>query len=240
MFSHISTRSMMLLTFTMIACFDLVAEDPSKGGDSVLRHAVYFKFKDTSSEADVQAVVDAFTALEDSIPSVIGFEQGINNSPEGLDDGFTHCFLVTFADEQGLREYLPHPGHTGLVKLATPHAAGLFVADYFAAPSPASGRELRHAVYFKFKPTATEEQVAEIVTAFESLPSKIEAIRGFEWGRNQNDSPYANGFTHCFLLTFDTEAGRDEYLPHPDHQAFAKQVRPLLDQVRVLDYWTEQ
>lgn len=214
------------------------SEKPTHVGDQVLRHAVYFKFKDSASESDIQGVVDAFAALEESVPSVIGFESGINNSPEGLDDGFTHCFLVTFADEQGLKEYLPHPGHMALVEQATPHVAGIFVADYFGEQSKSDGRQLRHAVYFKFKAEATEQQIADVVKAFEALPSKIPAIKTFEWGKNQNDGPYSDGFTHCFLLTFDSEEGRAEYLPHPNHQAFAKQLRPILDKVRVLDYWT--
>ncbi len=212
-------------------------EEPAVG-EPVLRHAVYFSFKESASQSDIQNVVDAFSALEQSIPSIIAFEKGINNSPEKLDDGFTHCFLVTFADQKGLQAYLPNPGHRGLVEMATPLTANLFVVDYFGKQTEPAQRRLRHAVYFKFKSDAEPQQIAEVEQAFAALPAKIDSIKGFEWGKNLQPGPYDGGFTHCFLLTFDSEAGRAEYLPHPDHQAFGKLLRPILEQVRVLDYWT--
>ena len=219
------------------------AGQESKGdpavGDKVLRHAVYFAFKDSASESDIQGVVDTFSELENSIPAITGFETGINNSPEQLDDGFTHCFLVTFADEKGLQSYLPHPGHRGLVEMATPFTANLFVVDYFGRQDADQKRQLRHAVYFKFKDDASPDDIVKVEQAFAALPTKIDSIKGFEFGKNLKPGPYDHGFTHCFLLTFDDEAGRAKYLPHPDHKAFGQLLRPVLDKVRVLDYWTD-
>ena len=34
-----------------------------------------------------------------------------NSPPEGLDHGYTHCFIVTFDDAAGRDAYLPHPAH---------------------------------------------------------------------------------------------------------------------------------
>jgi hypothetical protein len=219
-----------------------VVGQESKGdpavGEKVLRHAVYFAFKDSASESDVKSVVDTFAALEDSVPSITAFETGINNSPEKLDDGFTHCFLVTLVDEKGLQNYLPHPGHRGLVEMATPFTADLFVVDYFGKQDDSDKRQLRHAVYFKFKDDASAEDIAKVEEAFAALPAKIDSIKGFEAGNNLQPGPYDHGFTHCFLLTFDDEEGRAKYLPHPDHKAFGQLLRPVLDKVRVLDYWT--
>jgi hypothetical protein len=45
------------------------------------------------------------------------------------------------------------------------------------------------------------------------------------------------GFTHCFLVTFGDEAGRDAYLPHPAHQEFVALVAAHRENVLVLDYW---
>ena len=69
--------------------------------NSVLRHVVLVKFKEDASKEQVQEVVDAFRALPSKIDAVKGFEFGTDNSPEMLADGFTHCFLLTFADEKG-------------------------------------------------------------------------------------------------------------------------------------------
>ena len=46
----------------------------------------------------------------------------------------------------------------------------------------------------------------------------------------------AQGFTHCFFLTFATIADRDAYLPHPAHKEFGATLRPHLDKVLVVDY----
>ena len=98
-----------------------------------LRHVVMFKFKDDSSEADVQKVVDAFRQLPSQIPQIASFEFGTNNSPEGLADGFTHCFLVTFKSEADREVYLPHPKHKAFVDVLKPHLAKVLVVDYWAS-----------------------------------------------------------------------------------------------------------
>lgn len=98
-----------------------------------LRHVVMFKFKDDSSEADVQKVVDAFRQLPSQIPQIASFEFGTNNSPEGLADGFTHCFLVTFKSEADREVYLPHPKHKAFVDVLKPHLDKVLVVDYWAS-----------------------------------------------------------------------------------------------------------
>ncbi|MGY8769070.1 MAG: Dabb family protein [Pirellulales bacterium] len=100
-----------------------------------------------------------------------------------------------------------------------------------------TGKKLRHVVLFKYKETATAEDIKEIEDAFRALPSKIPAIKEFEWGINNSPEKHDKGFTHCFLLTFDSEAGRDEYLPHPAHAAFGDVLRPHMEDVHVIDYW---
>ena len=68
--------------------------------EKVLRHVVLFKFKDESSEKDVNKLNEAFNALPDAISVIKGFEWGINDSPENFHQDFTHCYLLTFASEE--------------------------------------------------------------------------------------------------------------------------------------------
>ncbi|MEM7373927.1 MAG: Dabb family protein [Bacteroidota bacterium] len=98
----------------------------------LLRHVVMFKFKDESSEADVQSVIDAFAALPEKIPSIHAFEWGTDNSPEGLQDGFTHCFFLSFKSEEDRATYLPHPDHKAFGKVLGPHLDKVLVVDYWA------------------------------------------------------------------------------------------------------------
>jgi len=95
---------------------------------------------------------------------------------------------------------------------------------------------LRHVVLLRFRSTATTAAIAACERAFVALGEQIDAVRALEWGTDISPEGLAQGFTHCFLLTFDDAAGRDAYLPHPAHQAFVSQLQPLLDGVLVLDY----
>ena len=97
---------------------------------------------------------------------------------------------------------------------------------------------LRHVVLFKFKETSTAADIEKIVTAFGELPAKIPAIHAFEWGTDNSPEGLQQGLTHCFFITFASEADRDAYLPHPAHKAFVDLVGPHVDKVTVVDYWT--
>ncbi len=99
---------------------------------------------------------------------------------------------------------------------------------------------LRHVVLFKFTDTSTPEEVKKVEDAFVALKGKISLIKDFEWGKNNSPENLNQGLTHCFLATFHSDKDRDDYLVHPDHQAFVEVLKPHLDKVTVIDYWTEE
>ena len=102
--------------------------------DSVLRHVVLFGFKSTSSPEDVDKVVDAFKALPSKISEIKGFEWGTNSSPEGLNQGLTHAFTLTFYSDADRDAYLPHPAHKEFGGIVTPHLDKVTVVDYWTKP----------------------------------------------------------------------------------------------------------
>ena len=99
---------------------------------------------------------------------------------------------------------------------------------------------LRHVVLFKFKDGTSSQQVREVENAFRALPDKVDAICDFEWGTDVSVENLQQGFTHCFLVTFRSEADRARYLPHPAHKEFGSILGPHLDKVIVVDYWTKK
>ena len=99
---------------------------------------------------------------------------------------------------------------------------------------------LRHTVLFKFKDGTAAADIKKVEDAFRALPSKIKEIQSLEWGTNNSPENLNQGFTHCFFLTFKSEQDRAVYLPHPAHKAFGEVLRPYLDKVLVVDYWTEK
>jgi hypothetical protein len=108
------------------------------------------------------------------------------------------------------------------------------------AQEAASSAPLRHVVLFKFKADATKEQIDEIVAGFQALPKKIEGITAFEWGTNNSPEGLAEGFTHCFVVTFDNAKSRDAYLPHQAHKDFVAILLPRLEKVLVVDYFAKK
>ncbi|PKQ46224.1 Dabb family protein [Confluentibacter flavum] len=98
-------------------------------------------------------------------------------------------------------------------------------------------KKLRHVVLFKFKESSTPANIKGVETAFGKLPSEIKEIKDYEWGLNNSPEGLSKGFTHCFLVTFDSEEDRAIYLPHPAHKAFVDILSPHLEDVLVIDYW---
>lgn len=102
--------------------------------------------------------------------------------------------------------------------------------------SSSSNRKIRHIVCLKFKDQASPDQIIEIEQQFPALQQSIPGIESIEWGKNNSTEGLNKGFTHCFVVTFDNEDSRSTYLPHPHHQAFVDMLKPLLDDVFVIDY----
>ena len=96
---------------------------------------------------------------------------------------------------------------------------------------------LRHVVLFRFTEETTAEEIREIEQAFCALPTKIDAVYGFEWGTDVSVEGLHKEFTHCFLVTFLSEEARAEYLPHPAHEEFVALAKPHFADVLVVDYW---
>lgn len=95
----------------------------------MIRHILFVKFKPTV----VAAQIDEVKALFDSMTNIAGVdavEWGVNDSPEGLDKGYTHIVLMTFADEVSRQAYLPHPEHEALKQVFVPLVDDIVVLDY--------------------------------------------------------------------------------------------------------------
>ena len=101
------------------------------------------------------------------------------------------------------------------------------------------GKTLRHVVLFGFKSTSSPEDIKKVEQAFVALAGKIKLVKDFEWGTNSSPEGLNQGLTHCFLVTFSSDKDRDDYLVHPDHKAFVDVLKPHLDKVTVVDFWSK-
>ena len=106
-------------------------DNPSNG----VRHIVIFKYKPAAPSDQIQTITDAFRELQNKIPGIRTFEHGVNNSPEGMNLGFTHVYQLTFESVEARDIYLPHPEHKAFGALLgrLGIVAEVFVIDYVPA-----------------------------------------------------------------------------------------------------------
>ncbi|MEF2524187.1 Dabb family protein [Vibrio mimicus] len=91
---------------------------------------------------------------------------------------------------------------------------------------------IRHLLLIKFKQSADSLEIEKLrLCRNKSMVSLL--LSGEKTiapeGKNQS-------FTHSVLMTFADEAGRQNYLPHPEHDALKQEFRLLLEDIVVFDY----
>jgi len=101
------------ILFALLATSFLTTHAQNRIGQ--LKHVVLFTFKASSSAQEVENVA--------------------HMSPEHLDQGFTHCFTLTFNSEKDLADYQSHPEHKAFQTILKPHMDKVFVVDYFVEPN---------------------------------------------------------------------------------------------------------
>jgi len=105
---------------------------------ALYRHVVLFEFHPGTPEATLRAIEAGFRALCAGLPFVRAFEWGRNSSPEQLNDGFTHCFIVSFGSAADRDAYLPHPDHVAFCRQhLDPNLKKVCVVDFAPVPDRA-------------------------------------------------------------------------------------------------------
>lgn len=118
----------------------------------------------------------------------------------------------------------------------------LSAADAAKGSDKAKGAKkgkLHHVVSFKFKKSATPDQIQKVVDDFLGLKKSIKEISGFRYGKNSSPEKHDKGFTHMWVLLFESDKDRDAYLVHPAHKEFGSKLGPVLEDVFVIDFWNE-
>ncbi|MGB0144778.1 MAG: Dabb family protein, partial [Akkermansiaceae bacterium] len=69
-----------------------------------------------------------------NIPGLLDFHHGPYDSAEGLNEGYTHGFIMTFDSAESRDAYLPHPEHMKRVELVQPKLERLVVFDFDVTP----------------------------------------------------------------------------------------------------------
>lgn len=96
-----------------------------------LRHVVLFGWKTNANKDAIENAIKAFGELPKQIKTIKNYEWGENNSPEKLNQGLTHCFVLTFSSEKDRDDYLVHPTHIAFTKLLPNILDKVTVVDYW-------------------------------------------------------------------------------------------------------------
>jgi Stress responsive A/B Barrel Domain len=92
-------------------------------------HVVLVKFPADKAHR----MADLTVALENLRKLLPGFKSctgGPYSSPEGLNQGYTHGFVMTFADAAARDTYLTHPEHEKLKQAFLPDLEGVIAFDF--------------------------------------------------------------------------------------------------------------
>jgi hypothetical protein len=130
----VAMKTLLLLAVVLIGlALNAVAADSGKAKKSKpgkVKHMVAFKFKDGTSQADIDKLNAAFRELPEKIDVIRTFDMGKNHSPENLNKGMTHGYLLTFDSEEDRNTYLNHPAHKEFGAMAMKMLADVFVVDF--------------------------------------------------------------------------------------------------------------
>ncbi len=126
-------KTIAILAITLLLNATLHADHhKGKAATAPFRHVVMFKFKDDATKEQIAALEKGFSALPKKIDTIVDYEWGTNVGDRNKNQGFTHCFIVTFKDKAGLDVYIPHPAHKKFVELLLPSLDKVLVFDFVA------------------------------------------------------------------------------------------------------------
>lgn len=99
----------------------------------MLHHVVLLRFTAACTPSDIAEISRRFAALPALIAGIQSFAGGPDCSPEGLQQGFTHGWLLSFADAAARDGYLHHPAHLEFVSFLKPFVDDVLVSDFHAS-----------------------------------------------------------------------------------------------------------
>ena len=80
----------------------------------MIRHIVLLRFQPAVSEAHITDLFTELHQINGKIPGLLAITSGKSQSPEQMERGYMHGFIVDFSDWTALQAYQVHPAHKAL------------------------------------------------------------------------------------------------------------------------------
>lgn len=99
----------------------------------MIRHIVLIRFQPTVSQARIDDLFAELHQIKGKVPGILAITSGKSESPEQMERGYMHGFVVDFSDWAALQAYQDHPEHkhlgARLVASAVEGIDGILVFD---------------------------------------------------------------------------------------------------------------
>lgn len=96
----------------------------------MVRHFGVFQFKTEITEVQIEECFSTMNAMVGQIPGLLDMEYGPYDGNEGMNEDFTHGFIMTFDSPESRDSYLPHPIHEKVKELVVPRLERVVVFDF--------------------------------------------------------------------------------------------------------------
>jgi len=97
---------------------------------SKVKHVALWKFKEGTPQEKIEMVLQELLDVSETIPGIEDYVSGANNSPEGLNQGYTHGFVMTFENAGARDAYISHPDHERAKAVILPHIESVLIFDF--------------------------------------------------------------------------------------------------------------
>lgn len=94
------------------------------------RHYGVFKFHPHITQEKIDECFATMVDMVGKIPGLLSMEHGPYKSPEGMNEDFTHGFIMTFDSPESRDAYLPHPVHEHAKDVVVPCLEKVIVFDF--------------------------------------------------------------------------------------------------------------
>ncbi|MGC6566138.1 MAG: Dabb family protein [Akkermansiaceae bacterium] len=95
-----------------------------------MKHYGCFQFHEGTTEEKIAECFSSMESMVGRIPGLLDFNYGPYDSAEGLNDDYTHGFIMTFESPEARDEYLPRPVHEEVKDVVVPNLARVVVFDF--------------------------------------------------------------------------------------------------------------
>ena len=90
----------------------------------MIRHIVLTKFKPDVPEDTIKGIYDGLSALSEKLPGAANFTGGRSESPEQIERGYMHGFVIDFDSWDALQTYADNDDHKALGGQLVANAVG--------------------------------------------------------------------------------------------------------------------